>query len=325
MNDSTEAFAARIRERFPEGLTGVFAVGGTRTSYILETQRQQNDIGNIDDFQDYANLGFDKYLELISLFRAYGGKHAIISPLSFQSFYERGPDYAALISRYTLYLIDEKSLSFYHHHRLAPYFAGIDTLLKLSSDHPGHELGAKLAEFQTQHSFPAEWGRLVWEIAPIPLYTFWKASREFWNDPQLVERLESETDLYALHDELYRLYSKAAYGQALPMPHFYVGSSRNGDLKPRSMFPLAMSCGGPMRLFYLPYPSLLMTADTLREILENLAFGKPVLHSRRVDYTGQVTRELAEAEYNHYLTLAADPQTTLGLYRSMNPSDGQQT
>jgi hypothetical protein len=44
------SFADRIRVRYPEGLTGVFAIGGTRTTYVLEQNRQTSDPGRIDNF-----------------------------------------------------------------------------------------------------------------------------------------------------------------------------------------------------------------------------------------------------------------------------------
>jgi hypothetical protein len=35
----TQTFADRVRARFPEGLTGIIAIGGTRTTFILEYNR----------------------------------------------------------------------------------------------------------------------------------------------------------------------------------------------------------------------------------------------------------------------------------------------
>ena len=37
----TDVFAAQIHARYPEGLTGLFAIGATRRTYILERQRDQ--------------------------------------------------------------------------------------------------------------------------------------------------------------------------------------------------------------------------------------------------------------------------------------------
>ena len=34
-------FAQRIRERYPEGLTGLFAIGATRRTYILDRNRHR--------------------------------------------------------------------------------------------------------------------------------------------------------------------------------------------------------------------------------------------------------------------------------------------
>ncbi len=42
-----DSFADRIRERFPEGLTGIFAIGGTRTTFILEHNQRNHLIRGI--------------------------------------------------------------------------------------------------------------------------------------------------------------------------------------------------------------------------------------------------------------------------------------
>lgn len=41
----TASFADRMHERYPEGLTGIFAPGGTRTNFLLEHQRNQENPG----------------------------------------------------------------------------------------------------------------------------------------------------------------------------------------------------------------------------------------------------------------------------------------
>jgi len=128
------------------------------------------------------------------------------------------------------------------------------------------------------------------------------------------ESLEQSTDLQDMHDKLYRYYARAVYGTDIPMPQFYLGSNRNGDIKMRSMLPIAMVCGGPFRMFFTPYPSLFITREILQAILEDLAFGKP-LRSTKMDYSGQVTADLIEAEYQRVLQVSSDPNTILGMVR----------
>src|SRR5690349_14926816 len=88
------AFAARIQARFPEGLTGIFPIGGTRTTYILEKNRHQENPGEIQDFKAYATYLIDHYFSFIRMYFVLGGKHMILPLFSYQGFYERGDDYA---------------------------------------------------------------------------------------------------------------------------------------------------------------------------------------------------------------------------------------
>src|SRR5262249_465945 len=121
-------------------------------------------------------------------------------------------------------------------------------------------------------------------------------------------------NLQAMHDLLYAYYSRAVYGTDLPIPHFYLGNNRNGDLKLRSMLPIALLCGDPCRLYFTPYPSLFMNQETMHPILEELAFGKRV-RSTKLDYSGQVTAEELQIERVRIEELVNNPESTLGLVR----------
>ena len=123
-----------------------------------------------------------------------------------------------------------------------------------------------------------------------------------------------------MNDLLYRYYSQALYGTAIPAPHFSLGSNRNGDLQLRSIMPIALLCGGHFRLYYTPYPSLFMTRENLAAILENLAFGKP-FRSTEIDYSGQISPELLQSEYQRVLELRTDPTSTLGMSRDLTMND----
>src|SRR5438094_10604314 len=135
------AFGARIRERYPEGLTGILAIGATRVTYILETNRQQTDPGHIQDFSSYADYGIARLLDLTRMYFELGGQNLIVPMLWYQVFYERGEEYGILAIKGALKLINEQALAFYREHEIDPYFVGIDTLLHLPSDQLAHQVG----------------------------------------------------------------------------------------------------------------------------------------------------------------------------------------
>jgi hypothetical protein len=313
-----EAFKQRIRERYPEGLTGIFAVGGTRTTYILERNRFNADPGQIEDFADHGDYLLRRYWDLIESFFALGGQNMIITAFSFRGFYNRGQEYGELITQEMRRFIDAGSIAFYEQNQIDPYFAGIDTLLLQPEDSPIYRMGQELSDFQRRWPYQTGRQKLVWEIASIPLYSFWQT---FQNMDETERRaidasIASEDNLEEVYRLLYRRFAQDAYGTAVPMPHFYLGTNKSGDLKWRSPLPLALSGGDYLRSFYTPYPSLFTTRETLQVILEDLAFTER-FYSARTDYAGQYTSELAQAEYARVMELSGDPHTTLGLSRKV--------
>lgn len=317
MTSDSTAFADLIRDRYPEGLTGVFAVGGTRMTYILAQKRQDHDPGHIPTMADYAEYGFDLLRSLIENFFDLGGQNIIVPALSYQLFNDdRGSEYAEVAAQLTYRLMEDRWLDFYQRLNIDPYFTGIDTLLHLPEQKFTYDLGRRCDEFNQTWSYQEGRRKLIWEVAPIPLYSFWRAHQVMGADEQA--RLETElaaaTDLQTMHDVLNQYYARAVYGTDIPKPHFYVGTNRNGDLKLRALLPIALLCGDPFRLFYTPYPSLFLTRETLQAILEDLAFGKP-LRSSKTDYGGQITSEVVQAEYQRVLEVSANPLSTIGFVR----------
>ncbi|MCC6801983.1 MAG: hypothetical protein IT319_03785 [Anaerolineae bacterium] len=310
-------FAQRVRERFPEGLTGIFAIGGTRTTFILTHNRDRQDPGKIADFTDYGTALSASYLDFIQMFLDLGGSNLIIPVLGYQRFSDKGEEYAQAMVRLCLWLTNDTFCDFYVQQRIDPYFAGIDILLHLPEEHVGHHLAAKLTDFQAKWDYQPDRRKVVWEIAPIPLYSIWKTPEVLGENAQaeLAARIAETTDLGALDQVLYEYYSRALYGTYIPMPHFYVGSNRKQALKLRTMLPMALYSGVPLRFYYTPYPSLMMTKETMQIIIDDLAFGGS-LASVNKDYAGTYTPESAEAEYQRMQKLAADPYTTLGLVRT---------
>ncbi len=318
MNEDAD-FSAGIRAKFPEGLTGIFAVGGTRTNYILEHNRQQLDPGNISTLSDYADDILDKYFSIIDMFFCLGGQNIVITMLGYQSFRERGEHYSEFISSSSLILINGKSIQFYRDHDIDPYFVGIDTLLQLPTTSSAYELGMKLSAFHQSWQYKAERHKLIWEVAAIPLFSFWTAQSNMsaQEKKQIDDALSTAPNMETMYELLYKTYSSAAYGTDLPVPHFYLGTNRNGDIKLRSLIPISLLCGGNFRLFFTPYPSLFITKDTLRTILEDLAFPNTSLRSFKTDYKDQYSSEMVEAEYQRVMQLRNDPNSTIGLTRSI--------
>jgi len=313
MDDSSQ-FVERIRMQYPEGLTGVIVIAGTRTTYILEKNQDRHDPGNIDNLFDYTDYIFGRYFELIRMYYSVGGHNLIIPGLSYQSFYERGEQYADVAIKAFPHLIGDEAISFYKKHNVDPYFVGIDTIQQLPNEHPAHELRQQFIEFSQHWPYAEHRRKLIWEVAPIPLYTYWKQTAQL--NQELQEKAQSITDLRKLHDTLYAHYSQAVYGVQLPVPHFYIGSNRNGELKLRAMYPISMLCGGPFRLYFLPYPTLYMTKQVLQAILEDLAFSKP-LRALAKDYSGQFTSEMIESERQRIQKLSQDPNAIAGLTRKI--------
>ncbi|NLX08149.1 MAG: hypothetical protein GXY36_00685 [Chloroflexi bacterium] len=311
-------FAARIAARYPEGLTGVIAVGGTRTAYILERRRSHPDPGQIEDYADYARYALHHYLRLVSDFFELGGRYVVVPCLSYQAFYERGAAYHQIILEHALHLLDDEAVAVYRQYDADPYFVGIDTLLHLPAEQPAHQFGAKFECFM--QAWPYQEGRrkVLFEIAPIPLYSFWNAQRTVPADEQqaLAAAVDQTDDMHELYRVLFAHYARAAFGTEIPVPHFYVGTNRSGDLKLRSMLPIALLAGGPFRLFYLSYPSLMMTREALRAIIEDVAFGgEPAANANAYDYAGQFSTGQVQAAYQHIMAQVADPRSILGFKR----------
>jgi hypothetical protein len=309
--------AAQLRERFPHGLTGILAVGGTRTYYILEKRRGLENPGRLDNLSGYGEELLRKTRELIATFLDFGVQHLIVPQLSFQTFENsRGTAYAAATAELALELIGNEFVRFYQDNDIDPYFAGIDTLLKYPEREMSYRVGSAYLQFQENWAYGVGRHKLIWEVAPIPLYSIWRA-HEFLGEAahvQLEAALDSAPSLQAVHDTLYQYYARAVYGTEVPIPDFYLGSNRNGDVKLRAMLPIALLCGSATRFYYTPYPTMFITRETIQTILNDLAFGK-ALRSSSMDYKDQLTPEFVEQEYQRVLKLSQDPTTTLGLIR----------
>jgi hypothetical protein len=313
------ALKARIRERYPQGLTGIFSVGATRTSFILEHNRENENPGEITDFNAYVRYGIDSSLRFLNMFFEMGGSHALATIASFQILEDkRGPHYPELAAQQSQLLYDGSAQEFYRQHQIDPYFTGIDILLLRPEGSPQHRMAKAVVAFQKTWDYQPDHHRLVWEIAPMPLYTFrlvdelmGEAARlEF--DEKLEQALGNYNQMYQL---LYDYYATAAYGTPVPAPQFYLASNRNGDMKPRAFLPFSLEASAELRMYFTPYPLLFMTHESLEVILEDLLVEKR-LRSYQADYKDRFTPEMAQQMYRHFKDLASDPTTTLGLSRN---------
>lgn len=315
-----EIFAQRIRERYPEGLTGVFAIGGTRTTYILDQNRDKDDPGKIEDFAAHGEYLLRRYFEFAEMFYSLGGQNMIITAFSFRGFYNRGREYAEFVTQEMFRFISDYAIEAYQRLEIDPYFTGIDTLLLFAEDSPVYHLGKTLQEFQTDWDYQDGRRKLIWEVASIPLYTFWQSiyAMSFTEQQALAEAIvDNRDELENIYRILYKRFSHDAYNTDVPMPHFYLGTNKSGDLKWRSPMPLALSGGDYLRMFFTPYPTLFMTPEIMQTILEDLAFNERFF-SDKTDYKGKYTRELAQAEYERVMRLREDPNAILGLSRRVD-------
>lgn len=322
---SNQPFADRIRERYPEGLTGVFAIGGTRTTYILDQNRDKDDPGKIEDWSHHGEYLLRRYMEFAEMFFDLGGQNMIITALSFRGFYNRGEDYAYFVTKEMHRFIDDYALESYQRLNVDPYFTGIDTLLLFAEDSPVYQLGKTLYDFQAQWDYQPGRRKLIWEVASIPLYSFWRGSVDLSEQQQRAldaSIADNEDQLEDVYRVLYRHFSTHAYGTDVPMPHFYLGTNKSGDLKWRSPMPLALSGGDYLRMFFTPYPTLFITPKIMRVMLEDLAF-KERFFSDKSDYKGKFTTELAQAEYERVMRLRDDPNAILGLSRHVTLEDDE--
>jgi hypothetical protein len=309
-------FARRIRERYPEGLTGLFAIGATRRTFILDRNRHNENPGHIADFSEQGAYLQQQYFRFISTFFDLGGQNMLIAALSFRSFFERGGEYAELVSQEVLRLLNDDACEYYKRAGIDPYFVGIDTLTLLPPESPAHATALRMIEFQKKWSYAEGRRKLIWEIASIPLYTFWQAYEGLSAEERqaLEGEVESAVGLNEIYNRLYGRFSQMAYGTQIPIPHLYLGTNMSGDLKFRTPMPLALTGGDYLRMFYVPYPPLFMSEDAMKTMLNDLAFGDR-FHSLKTDYNGRYTPELAEAEYQRIQQLSADPGAILGLSR----------
>ena len=68
--------------------------------------------------------------------------------------------------------------SFYEEHNIDPYFAGLDSLEQFPRDHIAHQVCWSVQEFRDQWDYQETRYKLIWEIAPVPLYSYWSQPQD---------------------------------------------------------------------------------------------------------------------------------------------------
>lgn len=283
----------RIQAQFPEGLTGIFALGGTRTSYATQCQRDSNNPGAISDFDHYVEYGLSKSLEIIEWFFRCGGSYAILEILDIYRVTNNREGYrnAAIDAGYSL--IDETRREYYQDHSIDPFFSGIDTLLYVPENHPAHQLARAYTQFQANWQYSDKHKKIIFEIAPIPLYTFVQTVKP---------TIDKDDSLLGLAERLYKHYAQAAYGIYVPPPSFYVGQSRNGDMKSLAFLPMSLDTTGRMRMYFTQYPSFYLTYDAVQKILYDLVNTR--LRANSYDYRDEMTLEMANEMHERFSKMA---------------------
>lgn len=312
------SFAQRIRAHFSDNLTGIIVVGGTRTKYILDHRHEQADPGAIPDLTAYTMETLQGYLDVVSAFFELGGQNLIAPILSHQGFYDRGSEFGDLLAQFSHMMVDAERTAYYRALDVDPYFVGIDTLLALPKESAQYTLGVAYAEFQRRWEYRPGRRKLLWEVAPIPLYSL-AHQRELASPEALADfdnRLSQAADMREMQRLTYAFYANLLYGTDVPEPHFYLATGRNGDLKLRAMTPIALMCGPATRFYYTPYPSIALTREALATVIEDVAFGER-FRTDELDYRGKYSPELLEAEYQRLQALVADPSSIIGLTRKV--------
>src|SRR5579859_4457487 len=161
---SDEVFAAEIRAHYANkgGLTGVFAIGGTRTTYILGKQRHLADPGHMDDLSDQIEYVQQRYIDFIPMFFNLGGQNLIIAGSSFRAFAgQRGPEYTAWISEVLRHLYNDAFQQMYRECNIDPYFIGIDVFLTHEEGSATRKLGEDIQAFLRSWKYAAGRYKLV--------------------------------------------------------------------------------------------------------------------------------------------------------------------
>lgn len=276
-------------------LSGIIVIGGTRTAYLIDHNLTN---GKIHDFDHYAQYTREHYQRVIRNFFDLGGTHLIVTVSSWQLFIERGAKYSDLMTESLKMLADSQFNTFYEQQKITPYFVGLEALLDFDNN-----IG-NTARFLRDTSYPIRDKVLVFEIAPIPLLTW-----------QMTDDVDvAGLSLSEMYDKLYQHYSHKAYGIAMPIPQFYLGSARNG-IKLRAMYPSALTAGANTKYYFLPYPSIYLSKATLKRVIDdcNLTGNR----TKSFDYDGifnsKITDTLRE-KFEYY----QDEDVVIGLTNDGN-------
>lgn len=307
----------QVQARFPNGAAVVFAAGKTRTgegmeNLILRLQQgeslpQDFDPGRIDDMESYAVKTMHKYFDQISMLQAAGMTHIVITLFHYQAFSSRGDEYANVMVSGLPILISEFCTDFYYRNRLTPVFFGLEPLK--SSGNPDHYAIAEQLETFSR-AWPHQPGNtvLIWELFPTPIYSIYQYHLQTGDGKLPVPPTPMDAE-----EHLYREYVRKLYKIDLPPVVAYVGTSHNGYYRMRSAL-AGFSAASGYRMYFTPYPSLMMNEKAWARIIDDLLFGQPIHRSNTLDHAGQHSLDHWIAETERAVSLAEEGEV-VGLVR----------
>src|SRR5258708_11773899 len=248
------------------------------------------------------------------MFFELGGQNMIIAASSFRAFAgQRGPEYLNWIAKAVSNLHNDNFQRFYRENGIDPYFIGIDVFLAQKTESAAQKMAQGMRDFQKSWPYARGRFKLIWESGRVCMDSV--INSILADDQSQLKALLAQTeDLEKLFRLIYERYAPEIYGAAMPLADFYLGTNKSGDLKIRSPMPFTLTGGEYMRSYYTPYPTLFIRPETMRHILNDLAFGER-FQSLKADYSGRYTSELAQSEYDRIMALCSNPETTIGLSR----------
>ena len=177
--------------------------------------------------------------------------------------------------------------------------SGIDTLRAAPTRiHPRTKTAQAMAEFPTAWPYAEGRRKLIWEIASIPLYSFWQAyasACQQRNAKLLKARMHAAAGLNEVFHRFISFLSERLRDE-IPVPHFYLGTNMSGDLK----FRTPMAAGANRRRLSADVLCALSAAvhDRRRDEDDAGRSGlRQALSLAQDGLCGRYTPELAEAEY----------------------------
>lgn len=311
----------QVQDRYPNGATVAFAAGKTRTgegmeNLMMRMQRGDSlmpdyDPGRIDDMESYAVRTLQRYFEQIAMIQAAGVTHIVVTLFHYQAFSSRGDEYANVMVNGLPILISDLCADFYYRQNLTPVFFGLEPI-KCPGCNENQQIAEQLETFS--RAWPHKPGNtyLIWELFPTPIYSIYQYHLQTGNGQLPVPPSPMDAE-----EHLYREYVRKLYNIDLPPLAAYVGTSHNGYYRMRSALAGFSSASG-FRMYFAPYPSLMMNEKAWARIFDDLVYSKPIHRSDTIDHAGRHSLDHWMAETQRAMHLAEEGDV-VGLVRRDTP------